>query len=43
MVVEIAPPPRADGTCEPGEDGVYGPAQPVLAADLGVQATSRRG
>jgi hypothetical protein len=39
-VVEIAPPLRADGTYELGEDGLYGPAQPVWTGDLGVQATS---
>jgi Arylsulfotransferase (ASST) len=40
MVVEIAPPLQPDGTYQLAEDGIYGPAQPVSAADLGVQATS---
>jgi Arylsulfotransferase (ASST) len=40
MVVEIAPPLQPDGTYQLGDDGVYGPAQPVSAADLGVQASS---
>jgi Arylsulfotransferase (ASST) len=40
MVVEIEPPMAPDGSYELGADGVYGPAQPVLAADLGVQASS---
>jgi len=40
MMVEIAPPISPDGSYALGEDGVYGPTEPVLAADLGVQATS---
>lgn len=40
MVVEIEPPMAPDGSYLPGEDGVYGPAEPVLAADLGVEAQS---
>jgi hypothetical protein len=40
MVVEITPPITPDGHYEWGEDGVYGPEQPVLAADLGIQASS---
>ena len=34
MVVEIAPPLAPDGTYALGADGVYGPAEPALAADL---------
>lgn len=40
MVVEIAPPLQADGGYALGEDGVWGPAQPVATSGLGVQATS---
>jgi len=40
MVVEIAPPIAADGSYELGEDGVYGPVEPVWTADLGVAASS---
>ena len=40
MVVEIEPPIGPDGNYLLGDDGVYGPAEPVLAADLGVQASS---
>lgn len=40
MVVEIEPPMAPDGSYTLGEDGVYGPAQPILAADLGIQASS---
>jgi len=40
MLVEIAPPITAEGTYTLGEDGIYGPAQTVLAADLGIQASS---
>ena len=39
MVVEIAPPIQPDGSYTM-TGGVYGPSQPVMAADLGVQATS---
>ena len=40
MVVEIEPPMAPDGSYALGDDGVYGPAQPVWTADLGVQASS---
>lgn len=40
MVVEIEPPMTPDGNYVPGADGVYGPAETVLAADLGVEASS---
>lgn len=40
MVVEIEPPMAPDGSYALGEDGVYGPAQPVMAADLGAAASS---
>jgi len=39
MVVEIAPPIQPDGSYLM-ENGLYGPAQPVMSADLGLQATS---
>ncbi len=39
MVVEIAPPIQLDGSYTLDGD-VFGPSQPVLAADLGVEATS---
>lgn len=38
-VVEIEPPIQPDGSYTM-EGGVYGPSQPVMAADLGVTATS---
>jgi len=40
MVVEIEPPMTPDGNYVLGADGVYGPAETVLAADLGVAASS---
>jgi hypothetical protein len=40
MLVEIEPPMKPDGSYVLGPDGVYGPAEPILAADLGVQASS---
>jgi len=40
MVVEIEPPMTPDGSYVLGADGVYGPAETVLAADLGVAASS---
>jgi hypothetical protein len=39
MVVEIAPPIQPDGSYVM-EDGIYGPQQPVMVADLGVQASA---
>jgi hypothetical protein len=36
MVVEIEPPMAPDGSYLLGDDGVYGPAQPLRADDLGV-------
>ncbi|MCK4762330.1 MAG: aryl-sulfate sulfotransferase [Candidatus Aminicenantes bacterium] len=39
MVVEIAPPIQPDGSYVM-EGGIYGPLQPVMTGDLGVQATS---
>lgn len=39
MVVEIAPPMEPDGSYTI-KDGLYGPSQPVMAADLGVAASS---
>lgn len=40
MVVEIAPPITADGSYSLADDGVYGPAQPLRADDLGIAASS---
>jgi len=40
MVVEIEPPITSDGSYILGENGVYGPEQPIVASDLGVAAGS---
>jgi Arylsulfotransferase (ASST) len=39
-LIEMAPPLAPDGSYTLRGDGVYGPAQPVLAADLGVEANA---
>jgi Arylsulfotransferase (ASST) len=39
-LVAIDPPLSAGGTYEIGSDGVYGPAEPLLAADLGFEEPS---
>ena len=39
-LVVIDPPLSSDGTYQLGSDGVYGPAQPALAADLGFEQQS---
>lgn len=39
-LVKIVPPIKADGTYALEADGTYGPAQPILVADLGVAAQS---
>jgi hypothetical protein len=40
LVVEIEPPITPDGSYILWDNGVYGPAQPIMASDLGVAAGS---